>query len=290
MKMILFKGGGASALAMIAFAVLTCAGGSIAATRGDTLPYAQKPFPSGTAPVNVLGFRMGHDFAAIRKALQGLPTRGEFERADEYKARLDAAAIKPIYGEVRAADWLVRSGWFSQNKEPSDGLSYQYDADWETFSLCIGKLMEPDRIDDAQALVLKQRISSHSKNTGAYVGSNAFGAKTKVVKREEYVFSLAVPVTDVLGKHCFAPVKMAPNEVRRNLQGAMWILVGKVRPQVFRSYHHDKPTIGSPFEVSKLEESLVFAVDRAIAFNPLTGEVWYSERWDGDAITPQAED
>lgn len=272
-------------LAMAAYA--TCA---ISAPKTNVIPYAQEPYPAANDPANALEFRMGHDFGAIRNALLDLPVRGEFEKSDAYESRLKHAIGGKIYGDVRAIDWLARSGALSSDKGLGNGLIYQYDADWETFSLCLSPLLEPGRIEKASALVLKQRLGSYSKSLGTYLGTNSLGVKKKVSKREDYFFSLAIPVPDIMGKHCFAPIKMTPEETKRRLQGAMWLLVGKIRPEVFRTYRHDKPTINDPSDISTSEESLVFAVDRAIAFNPLTGEVWYSGKWDGDAIIPQADD
>lgn len=108
----------------------------------------------------------GSDFGALFKARSTIPKKGEFETSDQYRERL-----KAVSGD----------GFYSVALD----LFAQYDADRQRFTvLILTKELQTEaaillnRYGDRPVLVVNQT----RKESGKYVGSNAFGVRTKVTK------------------------------------------------------------------------------------------------------------
>lgn len=120
----------------------------------------------------------GHDIEHIYMIFfQTLLGKGEFEKTEDYKKRLQAVNLDDVYA------------FRVTNK---DGLNLKYDPDNELLHLEIDTLTVNQimpRIEDIDSFIV---LKTTSKKISSYVGSNAFGAKKQIKKYDAQKYGVHV--------------------------------------------------------------------------------------------------
>jgi hypothetical protein len=207
------------------------------------------------------------DFTALFEANRIGP-KGEYETSDQYRDRMKSASDGSYYA-------------FSLNP-----LTTKYDADRQVFEVTIqAEELQPEAflalaahdlegVGGRKVIVIKEGTAGKLKQ---YVGSNAFGVKVKVTRRNaaQDAVVLKHAITDVVGfKSIQIPV---PLDRARGTKLA-FLLVFKLEPAegaglTMTATGYREPTIDLPIEVVTTSR-YVFVDDVAVwTYDKSTGEV-----------------
>ncbi|HEV7372040.1 hypothetical protein [Arenibaculum sp.] len=120
-------------------------------------------------------------------------------------------------------------------------------------------------------------VSSNERRVGRYVGGNAFGATTNVVKVERDVVGVAVPS---YGRYFwpneFTPIqaRLAPHEARAAKTALAVMMVGRLRaPFILTWRDRDLPEFDNPVDRTTDIEVLNFAPDCAAVLDRSSGKI-----------------
>lgn len=137
----------------------------------STITFAITPFDltAEKLPENYAG----HSILDIYQKLVIPKSKGEFEKSEEYEARLDRWKATPILGKITPSDTLAF--WVSELSAP-DVLSLQYDADTEKLTANIAFGHYYGDTGDVRWL----EMFYNSKSLGQYMGITRMGVKFRV--------------------------------------------------------------------------------------------------------------
>jgi|GEM_PF-7049856 len=244
----------------------------------------------------------GNDAKAITQALLKNPanfTKSEFETTEAFKKRMANAAAISIGPNLTADKELVFR--FEPKETGWDEIDYKYDADKAAFfleTLVIDKTWIKEDSDTVFLPALPVAPTTY-QYLGTYVGTNAFGVKTKITKNNIQQFLLAfrnyigfskltinettfASMSKRFSKESelalwyeFSPTFKADAETARRGQGRIaFLYVCKLASPylVFSSGTHS-PTIDEPSDGRRDTAYLVANVSEIWIFNKGTGEI-----------------
>lgn len=139
--------------------------------KKENIAYATVPFD--TAVERLPAKYQGHSVLDIFKKLSPPRSKGEFEKSEEYEARLTRWKDTAFLGKITPTDVLAFE--ISEFLAP-DALSVKYDADKEEMTATIS--FENHYFDSGQARWLETFYQS--RNLGSHIGITRMGVKFRV--------------------------------------------------------------------------------------------------------------
>ena len=251
-------------------------------TKGEALQLAVPKYSDEVFSGFVVPHYSGNDLGKIYDVLdKRRAPKDEYESTDEYRERLHRAMTKPIIGR------LLPDGVFAFVIQPSNKLDFgfffvRYDADKE--EMIVGILPQsrtyedseyrakqsPDHIFATEAMIWREESTSRS-----YLGSNAFGASTKVTSTDSDRYSLLYDVnidkkaTD--GSHD-ARIHMSASEAKASVGRLRVLVVCRIKEvPVMSGYAYDAPTFSDPIKIVIKDKYLHVSIDSIWVFDDETG-------------------
>lgn len=193
--------------------------------------------------------------------------KGEFETTEQFKSRA-AKLLTKVKSLTRnsggAGDDLIF-------EIPVPEAKITYNADQK--SLKLGTESGPLHLSRYGGRLL---VSHVSRDAGAYVGENAFGAKRPVLRVQRVELQVDVGGASSLSwPEKFRPIllTMAPEEARTAKNSMAVLFVGEMNPPFYEVQRtKGSPSISNPIDLNTVEEILHISPFCALLFNGGTGE------------------
>ena len=135
---------------------------------------------------------LGHDPRAIYEIVAArFGPKSEFETTQQYKERLRLKKEKPLFGDVSVSD-ILGSTTDHSNDNSTGTAEMVYDADHQVFRVTAWMSeVETDPLVSTERET-RQAITVRAvrEYKGSYVGENAYGAKTDIVKVDQNIYCL----------------------------------------------------------------------------------------------------
>jgi hypothetical protein len=254
------------ALAAAAF-IVACSSASGAGKQASgtakkpagTLRYSAETF--STASIALPPRFNGNSPFALYEALLKLHAlkKGEFESTKQFESRQSEFVKKPFLGEISPATKISISLDPPQNEHD---FALAYDADTSQMKLRLAEKGFP--------IGCTLSLGRTSRQTGSYVGSNAFGVKARVTKHEVTYFCLGGNI----GHEVAFPVD--PEKARKVKPNLRVLLIGSLAaPYRSESSDYSEATISDPVEVSYSAYILHLDVEQVWVYDWMTGEIVY---------------
>jgi hypothetical protein len=222
----------------------------------------------------------GHDIAAIFQAVKSSPSlqeKSEFESTAVFQARRAAFVSQPLFASLLPTAHLA----FIVAEGSTFAPRFRYDADSQTLSLLLTATSEQFILDKHRPTldtILVQRVV---RDSGTYVGTNAFGAKVEVRKTfaEEYGIafeqhSWIFPRSGGYERAFSYVMAMEPDQARTLKVDAGLLLICRLEePWIRSTAHGHEATISEPYETLVGDNYLQVIPEEIWIFNKKTGDV-----------------
>jgi hypothetical protein len=239
--------------------VLACGPASGAGKKAPKIQYSAEPFTITSA---VLPPRFnGNSYFDLYEALLKAPalSKGEFESTKQFELRQSDFVSKPLLGGVSRASTIAISLDPTLNGRD---FTLTYDADTAQMRVRLNEINFPRGCNLS--------LTSHSRQTGAYVGSNAFGAKRTVTKHDVTYFCLGGNT----GHEVSFPVALEKAmKIKPNLR--VLLIASFEAPYRSESSDYSAATISDPVEVLYSAYILHLKVEQVWIYDWITGEIAY---------------
>lgn len=254
--------------------------------------YENSPFDAKAAKLQP-SFQ-GADVEALLKAIDDRrpKPRGEFEKKDEYDARVKRSMSEALLDDIK---WTSTLAFVL----PLSARQINYDIDKEQMNFADPKLVSAlERLPVGYELskilcgfnhkVCEHTLvwSSNERDLGTYQGSNAFGAMVTVKEKAIDVLGLSVCSGPFLGAPCGKPnpaplsVKMDVEKAKVAKNSAAALVIGQlVPPYAGSDRSQSKPTRSDPTDKTENVRYLKLAPSQLWIFDRWTGEIFKKAAW-----------
>jgi hypothetical protein len=258
-------------------------------SKAAVIVYSQSPFSGNLTR----GF-LGHDARAICRAIEktGPKEKAEFETTAQYEARLAGQAKKTLYGTLTMSSTFAfvvpthESPKFVGSMYPLN-LRTKYDADSETMNVEIGFSSMHPRGDEYAEGVRSIIWNEVSRTDGSYLGSNAFGATTRVERTTETTTGLAFDIATtplyrgkgsldkIVSESRRTSFHVSPQRAKLLKDGLRILVIATlIDPYTVNTEEYKDPTLEYPYEETRRYRYLKVAIEDVWIFDLTSGEVF----------------
>lgn len=230
---------------------------------------SQEPFD--VTSTNVGPNFKGHNCTRLVTAAKRLKlSKDEFETTQAYEARVRDSSNLPVFGSLTLGSNIAIKG---------STPSFKYDPENQLLEL------------NYPVLHSKQRVGSESVNwdvieilsikESSYIGSNAYGATTRVSKKDSKVCG-AILLWDRSSVHLIRfPLRQVTPDTARELKDNISVFhVGKLAPPFFQEVSSGTtPTRDSPWDWNYSGDGVVMYLNEMWLVNTRTGEVVEKQKY-----------
>jgi len=245
-------------------------------TQSRSATFLKQPFDVEGRKLNP-NFK-GHNIVEIQTALRPrllARRKREFESTEEYWKRVELLDGKPYLGSLRLNSRLA----FILG---SESVRREYDADSGVLTVVVklSGVVEGDNWNtDSYAAV----IQKNDGPTSTYLGQNAYGASTTVVKTQQFFRTVAFVNHSQIGirgsvssASLACEIPLDPATARKLKDRLKVVLVSRLsRPYMTSGVIERRPTLSYPSANEAFHTNLVAELMEIWIYDPLTGTVYF---------------
>jgi len=233
----------------------------------------------------------GHNIAEIQRALRTrllARKKREFESTEEYWKRIETLDGKPYFGSLRLNNRLA---FIVSN----DSIRREYNADNGILEIVVklSGIVEGDNWNTDQYAVV---IQKEDGPTSTYIGQNAYGASTSVLKTQQFFRTVAFVNHSQIGIRSSASSASLVCQIQldsanaRKLKDRLKVLfVSRLsRPYLTSGVIERRPTFSYPSANEAFHTNLIAELMEIWIFDPATGTVYFKS--DFETIEKEIED
>lgn len=249
---------------------INAANKAITKKKTQELQYSTVPFNESIEklPINFIG----HDLVRINEKIVLPKPKGEFERSEEYDARLERWKQSPIIGKISPKDTMA----FMVSESMTNALSVKYDADTEV--LTVGLSFEYPSFESKSETSWLEMFYN-SKNLGSQNGVTRMGIKFRYNNWLGLSTGLVVKKTDEdrynIKRNDIVITEKFSREVIQKIKPFLGVLVIGTLEEPYNMVYisNNTASLDDPNDWTTYYKGLYFNIKSIWVINRLTGEI-----------------